>query len=180
MIPALRFLGLIDTNNHPTETLKTLVATLNTPEWSEELLVAIKDAYGALSHVDMETASPSQFNEAFSKAYPGAENVVRKCKTFYLAAATEAKIPISPYIMRNKKPRSGPTKKRPAKVNGGKEDNKQDRHQDAHVLRDPKHHEQSARPLSEQVLTILDMKNLTEAEEAAVFTLLKYLRKEGK
>lgn len=91
LIPALRFLGLIDTNNRPTETLKTLVAAYNTSEWPEELLIAIKDAYGALSHIDMETASPSQFDEAFSKAYPGAENVVRKCKTFYLTAATEAK-----------------------------------------------------------------------------------------
>jgi hypothetical protein len=180
IIPALRFLHLIDVHNHPTEWLKGFMETYGANGWSEDLRHLLEEVYEPLAKIDLQTASPSQFDEAFSKAYPGAENVIRKCKTFYLAAATEAKIPISPYIMRNKKPRSGPTKKRAAKAPNGKPEKSQNnaaseqRHPSKHQDRDVH------RLLSEHVLTILDMKNLTEAEEAAVFTLLKYLRKEGK
>jgi hypothetical protein len=176
IIPALRFLHLIDVHNHPTEWLKGFVNTYGTDVWAEDLKHLLEEAYEPLAKLDLQTASPSQFDEAFSKAYPGAENVLRKCKSFYLAAAAEAKIAVSPYIMKNKKPRSGPTKKRAAKANGGKADAAQ-----INPLRDPKHHEQEThKPLSEHVLTILDMKNLTDTEEKAVFTLLKFLRKEGK
>jgi hypothetical protein len=173
LIPGLRFLRLIDANNCPTETLKTLVATYSTPAWPEHLGGVVKHAYGALSHINLETASPSQFDEAFSKAYSGAENVARKCKTFYLAAAADAQIPISPYIMRNKKPRSGPTKKRSPRQNGsGSEASSK--------LPSPPSPPLMAQPLVQQLVSILDMTKMSETEVEAVWTLLKYLRREGK
>jgi hypothetical protein len=174
LIPGLRFLGLIDSNNRPTETLKTLVATYGTPEWQEEFRVAAKDAYSELNHIDLETASPSQFDEAFNKAYPGAENVVRKCKTFYLAACTEAQIRISPYIMRNKKPRSGPAKKRTQKPSS----------LSLPITPTPTQQHQSpqpmAQPLVQQLVAILDPQKMDEAQMEAVWTLVKYLRTEAK
>jgi hypothetical protein len=117
LIPALRFLGLIDNANHSNDQLKELVSAYGTDAWPISLKGTLDSAYLPLAKIDLQTASPSQFDEAFGKAYPAPENVSRKCKTFYLAAAAEAKKPISPYIMRNKKPRSGPTKKRQPRSN---------------------------------------------------------------
>ena len=39
--------------------------------------------------IDLETATPSHFNEAFRKAFPAADAVVQKCVTFFLYAANE-------------------------------------------------------------------------------------------
>jgi hypothetical protein len=129
--------------------------------------------------LNLQTASPSQFDEAFTKAFPGAENVIRKSKTFFLAAATEAKIPVSPYIMRNKKPRSGAAKKRQPKSNGGKSDKIQGQtgtgaNQKSDNTPDP------PKLLSQQLLEVLDMQKMQPEEVEAVWALLKYLRKEGK
>lgn len=91
IIPALRFLRLIDPSNHPTEDLRSIVKDYGTTDWHDDLKILLEKAYAPLSGLNLQTASPSQFDEVFSKAYPGTENVVRKCKTFYLAAAAEAK-----------------------------------------------------------------------------------------
>jgi hypothetical protein len=100
---------------------------------------------------------------------------MRKCKAFYLAAAADAKIPISPYILRNKKPRSGPTKKRAAKQNGGKSDPPADASVDA-----PETPRADTKSLSQQLLAELDPNKMTDEETNAIWVLLKYLRKEGK
>jgi hypothetical protein len=176
LIPALRFLGLIDERNHPTQDLKHLTNAYGTQEWPNDLKSTLDDAYLLLAPLNLETASPSQFDQAFSKAYPGADNVVRKCKTFYLAAANEAGIAVSPYIMRNKKPRSGAAKKRTAKQNDGKANAPAQGGGTGQQKTD--HH--SAKPLSQQLLEILDPNKMTEDETSAVWALLKYLRKEGK
>jgi hypothetical protein len=175
LIPALRFLGLIDSGNHSNDRLKEIVSAYGTDGWPNALNGILDNAYMPLAKIDLQTASPSQFDEAFGKAYPAPENVSRKCKTFYLAAAAEAKKPISPYIMRNKKPRSGPPKKRQSRSND-KPEVKRD-----HIIR-----ERNDNPLPENtklsqwLLEELDTNKMTEEEVNAVWALLKYFRKEGK
>jgi len=175
LIPALRFLGLIDPANHPTDLLRALVSDYGTDAWPSSLKMVLESAYTPLDKLNLQTASPSQFDEAFTKAYPGAENVVRKCKTFYLAAATEAKIPISPFILRNKKPRSTPAKKRTAKP----ADSKQNGGRSVSKPHDPPP-AATERKLSEQLLAVLDDAAIDEGITDAVLTLLPYLRQKGK
>lgn len=175
IIPALRFLRLIDAANIPTESLKTLVAVVGTEQWPEELLAVLRETYAPLWKLDLQTASPSQFDELFTKSYPTTDDVVRKCKSFYLAAATDAKIPISPYILRSKKPRSGTAKKRAPKPN----ENKQ--HGGAAGGKpavDPP--PATDRKLSEHLLAVLDDAALDASVKGAVLTLLPYLRQKGK
>ena len=175
VLPALRFLSLIDAGNHPTDDLKELVGAFGTDEWPSLLKVVLDELYALLKGLDLQTASPSQFDQAFSKAYPGADDVLRKCKTFYLAAAAEAKMPISPYIMRNKKPRSGPAKKRSPRSDASKAGRVKST-QDGEVRTITVH----GSKLSQLVLDELDMNKMSEDEQNAVWTFIKFLRKEGK
>lgn len=54
--------------------------------------------------------------EKFKASYQGADDVVRKSVTFFLNAANDAKIPISSFIMKARKPRSAPSRKRTPKT----------------------------------------------------------------
>lgn len=112
VVTALRFLKLIDTANNSRPELDRLVVAVGTDEWPKVLRDVLGGAYASLLQMNLETASPSQFTEAFRREYPGTEEVSRKQMTFFLNAAREAEIKISPYILRNKKPRSNGGKKR--------------------------------------------------------------------
>ncbi len=118
IITALKFLKLTDDAGHPNDTMRALVGAYDTTGWPDALSGVLREAYAPIFNLSLEAASPSQFNENFRKAYPGADAVQRKCMTFFLNAARDAQIKISPYIMKNKKPRSAPTKKRLARTNG--------------------------------------------------------------
>jgi hypothetical protein len=115
VVTALRFLKLIDNGNNSRPELDQLVAAVGTDEWPKVLREILGEAYTALLQMNLETASPSQFTEAFRREYPATEDVSRKQMTFFLNAAREAEIKISPYILRNKKPRTNGTKKRQAR-----------------------------------------------------------------
>ena len=113
VMQAFKFLKLVGPNNDTRDDLVALVETVGTDEWTSALRNILKTSYGPLFAINLETASPSQFSEVFRREYPGADDVVRKSMTFFLNAAREAEIKISPYILRNKKPRSNGNKRRP-------------------------------------------------------------------
>ncbi len=112
VVTALRFLKLIDNGNNSRPELDQLVAAVGADEWPKALREVLGEAYTALLQMNFETASPSQFTEAFRREYPATEDVSRKQMTFFLNAAREAEIKISPYILRNKKPRTNGVKRR--------------------------------------------------------------------
>jgi hypothetical protein len=186
LLTALRFLGLIDPGNHPQDSLRELVSAANTAKWATELKRVLHAAYTPLYELDLKAASPSQFSEKFIKTYPGEGSTSRKSMTFFLTAAKDAQIEVSPYIMQNKKPRSGPTKKRAPKNGDGKPtanaggkagQNKQTASMGDTPVDPPPLMQQT---LAQQLLAVLDMEKMDEPEVEAVWTLLKYLRKEGK
>ncbi len=171
LITTLRFLGLADDDNRPTQSLKNLVDAINSEIWSEELAATLKQAYAAIFKLNLQSASPSEFSEHFAACYPGEGSTQRKSMTFFLTAIQEAKVPISPYILKNKKPRSGPTKKRAQRQ-------QHDNGTGGRIT--PSLPLQTSQKLSEQVLAILDKKDLKPDVEKAVYLVLKHLREEGK
>jgi hypothetical protein len=179
LLTALRFMGLIDAANHPQDSLRELVSAANTPNWGAQLNRVLHAAYTPLFELNLKAASPSQFSEKFIKTYPGEGSTSRKSMTFFLTAAKDAQIEVSPYIMQNKKPRSGPAKKRAAK-NGEAKTTANTGRKDPEFKPNLDPIGQTTKPLSQQVLDVLDMDKMTEEEVGAVWTLLKYLRKEGK
>jgi hypothetical protein len=148
-----------------------LVEAANSPQWGSQLKRVLHAAYTPLYELDLKAASPSQFVEKFTKTYPGEGSTSRKSMTFFLTAAKDAQIEVSPYIMQNKKPRSGPAKKRTPKSSG---------QNGAVTLPVPPPPPLMAQPIVQQLVAILDPTKMTEPEMEAVWTLVKYLRKEGK
>jgi hypothetical protein len=180
LLTALRFLKLIDKDNHPQESLPALTEAFGTDKWPLVLGQVIKAAYAPIFHLDLKVASPSQFAERFAKSYPGEGSTQRKSMSFFLTAILDAKIEISPFILKNKKPRTALAKKRGARQNGQKSENINGGNTTPTPSPTPPSQSQASQKLSEQVLAVLDAENLPPEIETAVFSLLRYLRKEGK
>lgn len=179
LITALRFLGLIDAKGHPTDRLETLVRASGTDEWSNALAAALRDRYPTLfGEFDLARATPNQFGERFRGTFPGSDAVQRKAVTFFLGAAQDAKIPISPHITKNKKPRTvssvgrrrGPRSTpprmpaEPATVDPVAENN-------GSGARVPK------APNAYELLAVFDPSDMNPDEQAAVWTLIQYLKR---
>jgi len=113
ILTAFRFLGLTDEGGHSTDTLRALVKAYGTDEWPITLASVIRKAYAPIFTLNLTSCSPGQFMEKFKATYQGADEVIRKSVTFFLNASSDAQIPISTFIMKARKPRSGPVKKRP-------------------------------------------------------------------
>jgi hypothetical protein len=112
----LRSLGLID-GDKPTDRFAALVDALDTPQFEPMLLQLLKDTYPYVFALDLMTATPTMFAEAF-KVTGAKEDVSRKCRTFFLHAAKRAGVPLGNRILTGSVPRSpsnGPRRKKATK-----------------------------------------------------------------
>jgi hypothetical protein len=177
LMHALRFLGLIEDDGRPTERLKVLVKAHGTGTWPERLLELLRQEYAPMFAIDLETATPSHFNEAFRKAFPAADAVVQKCVTFFLYVANDADVRISGRVLKGRKPRSLTSRRKLVKPVS------------AHPpIREfepaPSPPEALLSPVegkkpSEILLTHLDLNEMDDEQQAAVWTLLKYFKARG-
>lgn len=182
LLTALKFLRLTDSDGAPTQALRDLVKAHGTDAWTVALNTTIKAAYEPLFELDLKQASPAQFTEKFRQAYPGKDETLRKCMTFFLNAAREAETPISQYIMFNKKPRTLGAKRRnrngevdsrgPLQSPAGKEDGGSEK-PPAPAPNDDR------TPLDVLMKDIYDPTVMQPDEEQAVFTLLRFLKKKA-
>lgn len=184
LMTGLRFLRLIDHNGTPGPHLAALVEAYGTEEWPIALDIVLREAYEPLMAVNLAVATPNQFNDHFRALYPVEGDTVRKAQTFFLSAAKEAGVGISPYIMKNKKPRTAPTRRKPPKAKvapdakpaggGGGDTGRADSNSG-----DRQHHQHHQQPQNaEQVLlAMLDPTKMDAEEQKALFTLLLYLKK---
>ena len=95
---ALRVLGLISAENRPTMTLERLVNSEG-EERQDVLRSLMRDNYGPIFELPLGRATHSQLREAF-KAYTGKEAVLNKCVAFFVQAAKDAGIDLSPHILK--------------------------------------------------------------------------------
>jgi hypothetical protein len=103
----LRSLGLID-GDKPTERFAVLVEALDTPQFDPLLLQLLKDSYPYVFALDLMSATPTMFAEAF-KVTGAKEDVSRKCRTFFLHAAKRAGVPLGTRILTGSVPRAPST-----------------------------------------------------------------------
>jgi len=177
LLHALRFLGLIEDDGRPTARLKALVNAHATGHWPETLLETLRHEYAPMFAIDLETATPSHFNEAFRRAFPAADAVVQKCVTFFLYAANDAGVKISGRVLKGRKPRSIAPRKKPARPAFAAPPIKE--------LEPAPSPPQPPPPLienkkpSELLLMHLDPKEMDEEQQTAVWTLMKYFKSRG-
>jgi hypothetical protein len=113
LMTALRFLSLIDEGDRPTEKLVRIVESEGR-ERQEILKGIVRDKYAfVFDSLELERATPAELGEKFKEQ--GAEgDVGRKCIAFFVAAANDAEIPLSPFIL--KKTRAARTTSRPKRA----------------------------------------------------------------
>jgi Family of unknown function (DUF5343) len=177
LMHALRFLGLIEDDGRPTERLKGLVKAHGTSHWPETLLETLRDEYAPMFAIDLATATPSHFNEAFRRAFPAADAVVQKCVTFFLYAVNDAGVNISGRVLKGRKPRSLTPRRKGAKPAFAHLPIKE-------LEATPSLPQAPLRPIdsrkpSEMLLTHLDPNEMDDAQQAAIWTLLKYFKARG-
>jgi hypothetical protein len=170
IITSLRFLGLIDAHGHPTPGFRELVDHHGTDKWPTTLGKTLRSAYAPIFELNLATCSPSQFISRFKDTYDGADEVIRKSITFFLNAARDAEIPLSAFLLKARKPRSAPSKKRkPAR----------EQTQTGDVDDDDPIPTRTASEPSQVLLDLLDPAEMDEGEQEAVWTLLKFLKKKS-
>jgi hypothetical protein len=177
LMHALRFLSLIEDDGRPTQRLKELVSAHATAHWPEKLLERLRQEYAPMFAIDLETATPSHFNEAFRRAFPAAEAVVQKCVTFFLYAASDAGVQISGRVLKGRKPRSLTPRRKPARPASAYPPMKESeagppQPQSTVPLGD-------TRKPSEILLAQLDPNAMDDEQQAAVWTLLRYFKARG-
>lgn len=98
LLVALRSLRLMNDDDTPTPYLQTLVETLGSDDFPKFLRRVLDGAYPFLERIDLKTATPSMFAEAFKDGTNAKEDVLRKCRTFFLHAAKAAQVDIGPRL----------------------------------------------------------------------------------
>ena len=124
--------------------------------------------------IDLETATPSHFNETFRKAFPAADAVVQKCVTFFLYAASDAGLKISGRVLKGRKPRSSMPRRKQASAQAAAKE----------FEAGPSRPQPNMSPFegkkpSEVLLMHLDPNAMDDEQQAAVWTLLKYFKAAG-
>lgn len=113
IIQALKYLRLIDVEGKPADKLTQLVKSEGA-EYQKVLREVITAAYPFLASksLNLESATMHLLEEEFQKLASG--ETVRKCITFFIPAAKDAGIPISPFIEKPaKRPASNNKNKKP-------------------------------------------------------------------
>lgn len=102
LIATLRYLDLVSPNGIPSERLAALVKSEGA-ERQRILWDGLRTSYRFLfsGGFDVGSATARQLEEQFNKAGVSGETV-RKCIAFFIAAAREAELPLSPYISSTK------------------------------------------------------------------------------
>ena len=95
---ALKSLGYVDDQRKCLPSLKKAVDTYKTENFPGHLNEILAASYPFLNALDLQTATPSMFADAFRKALGAKEDVLRKCRTFYLQAAQQAGVEIGPRL----------------------------------------------------------------------------------
>jgi hypothetical protein len=180
LLHALRFLGHIEDDGSPTERLKGLVKAHGTGHWPETLLDTLGDEYAPMFAIDLATATPSHFNEAFRRAFPAADAVVQKCVTFFLYAANDAGVKISGRVLKGRKPRLLTPRRKAARPAFTHSPMKEfEAPSQLPEALPPSLPPPEGRKPSEMLLTHLDPNEMDDTQQAAVWTLLKYFKAKG-
>lgn len=97
-LAAYRFLRLTDDEHRPTPALHELLPAHGTPDWPRVLRSVLERPYQRILTLDLSCATREDLDEAF-KTFPGSSDAVRrKSVGFFLSAAREAGIPLSPEL----------------------------------------------------------------------------------
>ena len=113
LLLALRFLGLIHESGTPTDDLKELLTGIQRQRMAHfKSLLERSYPFVFGSGFDVETATSDQTEELFGRTGASGETL-RRCISFFVAAAKESGIRVSAYIKPHRGKKARPTSSRP-------------------------------------------------------------------
>lgn len=122
LLSSLRYLNLIDANNHVLESLKNIVTHYKTDDWGDTLSNIIIRAYhDMIGDVKLESGTSKQLLEAFRKRGNVDGQMLDKAVRFYLSSLDECGFKYSPYFKARKARKTGPRKTKNGKKKTQKE-----------------------------------------------------------
>src|SRR5437763_7070249 len=96
---ALRVLGLIDEENKPTAAMhKGVEATQDAAAWSGFVMELLKKHYAPIMSHPLNNSTPAALRKEFEAAFSGTGDVITKMVTFFIHAAREAGVALSPRL----------------------------------------------------------------------------------
>lgn len=98
LLMAMKSLGLVTDQNTPTANLNPMVKAYGGPDYAKHLALALNHGFPFLGSLDLTTATPSMFADAFKDGTSAKEDVLKKCRRFFLQAASDAGVQIGPRI----------------------------------------------------------------------------------
>lgn len=114
LMTALRVLELVDDDGRPTEDLEHLTG-LDGDERRAALTSLLRLHYRPVFELDLPRATRAQFREAF-RSFGAKEGVLAKCEAFFIRAAQDAGLELSPYVLAgrhvSRRSSSGPSRSR--------------------------------------------------------------------
>lgn len=176
---ALRSLGLME-GDRPTDRLEALVDAYETPDFEPLLLERLRAVYPYVFALDLMTATPTMLADAF-KVTGAREDVLRKCRTFFLHAAKRAGVPLGNRILTGSVPRtsSGGTAKRKPKVTKAKDDI-QDGGGERKDANAGASGAMSDKALEYKLVDLMKEDDIENDERSAIWTLIQYLTRKAK
>jgi hypothetical protein len=105
LLMALKSLHLATEDNKPTGALAKLVESHGKPEFKVIMERVLRTSYPFLHSIDLRSATPGMFADAF-KVTGAKEDVLKKCRRFYLAAAMDNGVLLGPRIMGGSVPKA--------------------------------------------------------------------------
>ncbi|WP_056772143.1 hypothetical protein [Novosphingobium sp. Leaf2] len=164
-------------DNKPTESLNALVEALDTPDFATVLLNILRRTYPYVFALDLLTATPTMFADAF-KVTGAKEDVSRKCRTFFLHAAKAAGVPLGNRILTGSVPRStAGVKRRPKKI---KEPEAEGTQSSTPTPTPPAATAITDTALEYKLIDLMREEGVEDAERSAIWTLVQYLTAKAK
>lgn len=169
---ALRSMGLMK-DNKPTPDLAALVNSVDTPEFEPLLRVLLERTYPYVFALNLMEATPTMFADAF-KVTGAKEDVLRKCRTFFLHAAKRVGVPMGPRLQTGSVPR-------PSGGNGRKRGKAKPKDSgNAMVTPHTPLTPISDKAMEYKLVDLLKETDIDEAERNAIWTLVQYLARKAK
>ena len=169
LMVALRWLGLVDADMKPQPELSALVEAFETPEWPTALESLLKARYPFAIDLHLAKATPSEFADAF-RMFGAKEAVAAKCKRFFLQAAEASNIEVNQRLLQRTKPQRSARQRQPRSGPKSGETPKTPSSRDSRtaLVVGPSQYD--------LLIDILDPAEMSEDEQQAVWTLIRYLK----
>ena len=178
LVQALKYLGYVDNQKKCLPLFKEAVDSYKTDQFPEHLKRVLIAAYPFLAELNLLTATPGMFSEAFRKNFSAKEDVQRKSRTFYIHAATAAGVELGPRLKTggsSSAPSSTAPRKRSAKAKTKADEIEEEDESEVSRRKPPIDPDRAEKPLEYQLIDLMKEPDIDQPVKESIWALVQYL-----